>query len=45
MFGNVKKTEIIEIFKKAERGQKSRIAQTMIKMDKSKAGDYKVLEN
>ncbi|MBK9043514.1 MAG: DUF4835 family protein [Saprospiraceae bacterium] len=45
MFGNAKKTEIIEIFKKAERGQKSRIAQTMIKMDKSKAGDYKVLEN
>jgi len=45
MFGNAKKTEIIEIFKKAERGQRARVAETMIKMDKSKAGDYKVLES
>ncbi|MFZ1703176.1 MAG: DUF4835 family protein [Saprospiraceae bacterium] len=45
MFGNAKKTEIIEIFKKAERGQRSRIVETMVKMDKSKAGDYRELEN
>lgn len=45
MFGNAKKAEIIEIFKKADRGQKTRVMETMIKMDKSKAGDYKVLES
>jgi hypothetical protein len=44
MFGNAKKSEIIEIYKKGDRGQKTRIVETMVKMDKSKAGDYKVLE-
>lgn len=44
MFGNAKKTEIIEIYKKADRGQKTKVVETMVKMDKSKAGDYKALE-
>lgn len=44
MFGNAKKTEIIEIYKKADRGQKIKVVETMVKMDKSKAGDYKALE-
>ncbi|MBK8620806.1 MAG: DUF4835 family protein [Saprospiraceae bacterium] len=45
MFGNAKKTEIIEIFKIADRGQRGRVTETMVKMDKSKAGDYRALEN
>lgn len=45
MFGNAKKTEIIEIFKIADRGMRGRVIETMVKMDKSKAGDYRALEN
>jgi hypothetical protein len=45
MFGNAKKTELIEIFKIADRGMRGRVIETMVKMDKSKAGDYRALEN
>jgi hypothetical protein len=44
IFGNTKRYELIEIFMAADKGQKTRLTDIMVGMDKTKRSDYKVLE-
>lgn len=44
VFGDTKRFEIIDVFKVADKGQRTKVTDIMVGMDKAKRNDYKVLD-